>query len=840
MSRKLPINMLAFALVAGLSSPAEAQSIIPGWSKQFYYRYGSVVIYEGRRYRAIKPSKDKAPADNPTYWLDLGDYPLEGYVPGLGYTIPADRAEGGITAKSDVPEAPSVMSDDGTTPPAESDEPLARDAWNATQVYSTIGQVVSYQGKRWRNIAWTQGERPGEGSAWVALNIDASDATPDWNSQTIYEEPSLRVKHNGLTWENSAWTQGEEPGRAAVWKATGRDSTGVENWDELKTYSEIGLVVRHLGRTWRNTAWTQGEEPGYAAVWVEPEADRAGAVADWDPTRIYDLPGTIVMHDGRMWQSTGWTQGEEPGYAPVWKEYGARDPSAVEPWNSETVYSTVGTYVSHEGKVWSNSAWTQGEEPGTADVWSQVTADEPDSETGGGSEQPGSDDEWVATKVYDQAGTKVRYSGQIWANRWWTVGDEPGVTDAWVWVESEDGESAWRPTWQPGYVYDTPGTEVEYEGHIWANAYWTRGDVPGESAAWRLISSPGDEPLNWHPQMAYETPGTQVEYEGRIWANAYWTRGEIPGESAAWRLVRSMVDEPLNWHPQMVYDTPGTVVIYDDVLWRNKWWAEGKDIPGGATGAWELVSAGEDQNAPWDASRSYPVGSEVDFESRHWRAENATQGEEPGTGAAWALISATTTEPLIWNALTHYVMLDVQVRHEGRIWSNLQDSRADVPGASSAWKLVSSETTEPLTWHNAVIFDRAGITVRHNGALWENKWWTQGDEPGNSDVWQAVVSDGGGPQNWNPSIVYDQAGTIVIYNGQQWENKWWTQGDEPGNSDVWQAIVSDEGAPQNWNSSKVYDQAGTIVIYDGQQWQNKWWTQGDTPGASDGPWELVQ
>ncbi|MEN7538273.1 hypothetical protein [Aurantiacibacter flavus] len=806
MIRPVQINMLAIVVAAGLTGPAVAQSVIPGWSKQFYYRYGSVVIYEGRRYRAIKPSQDKAPADNPLYWDDIGDYPTDTYTPGLGYTTPSDRAEGGISAASDVPVS-TVLSGAGTTisaTPSTPAEPVARDAWDRTRAYATSGQVVSYQGRRWRNTAWTQGEAPGETPVWVALDIDASDAMPEWSSTTVYGEPGLRVKHNGLTWENSGWTQGEEPGRAAVWTVKGRDSAGVEDWDNLKVYSDIGVIIRHLGRTWRNTAWTQGEEPGRAAVWVQPEADRAGAVAQWVSTSIYDLPGTIVSHNGRMWQSTAWTQGEEPGYAAVWKEYGASDPNVVAAWDSETIYSIIGTYVSYAGKVWANSAWTQGEEPGTSAVWKQITEEVPGSGTdggepggegpeepgsggseepgsggseepgsggseepgsggseepgsggseepgSGGSEEPGSGSgngdggvsgipDWDATKIYDQAGTKVRHSGQVWANRWWTTGDKPGTTEAWQWVESEDGQSSWLAAWQAGYAYDNVGTEVKYQG--------------------------------------------------RIWANKYWTRGEVPGESAAWRLVRSLVDEPLNWHPQMVYDAAGTIVLYEGVLWKNKWWADGKDIPGGSTGAWEAVSGGGEQGSTWVMSRGYPTGSEVDYESRRWRAESVTQGEEPGTGAAWALISATTTDPLTWNALTHYVMLNAQVRHQSRIWSNLEDSRGDVPGASAAWKLVSSETEEPLIWHQSVIYDRAGITVQHNGLLWESKWWTQNNEPGTSDAWRAIVSPDAGPQNWNSAMVYDQPGTIVIYDGMQWRNKWWSQGDIPGAPDgPWELV----------------------------------------------------
>ena len=38
---------------------------------------------------------------------------------------------------------------------------------------------------------------------------------------------------------------------------------------------------------------------------------------------------------------------------------------------------------------------------------------------------------WSAAQVYS-AGQKVKYGGFAWEARWWTQGDTPGVSDAWL------------------------------------------------------------------------------------------------------------------------------------------------------------------------------------------------------------------------------------------------------------------------------------------------------------------------------------------------------------------------------------------------------------------------
>ena len=44
------------------------------------------------------------------------------------------------------------------------------------------------------------------------------------------------------------------------------------------------------------------------------------------------------------------------------------------------------------------------------------------------------------------------------------------------------------PEWDPNTTYATAGTKVSYEGKIYQNKWWTKGDVPGKSNVWELVT----------------------------------------------------------------------------------------------------------------------------------------------------------------------------------------------------------------------------------------------------------------------------------------------------------------------------------------------------------------
>ncbi|TPX00491.1 glycoside hydrolase, partial [Schumannella luteola] len=76
--------------------------------------------------------------------------------------------------------------------------------------------------------------------------------------------------------------------------------------------------------------------------------------------------------------------------------------------------------------------WTQGETPGSAQVWALVAACDGDGTDPGG---PGDGAAaWSAGAVY-VAGDLVTYQGSTYKAKWWTQGDTPGASEWGPWAE---------------------------------------------------------------------------------------------------------------------------------------------------------------------------------------------------------------------------------------------------------------------------------------------------------------------------------------------------------------------------------------------------------------------
>ncbi len=101
-------------------------------------------------------------------------------------------------------------------------------------------------------------------------------------------------------------------------------------------------------------------------------------------------------------------------------------------WNSGTAY-TGGQSVSYNGHTWKAKWWTQGETPGTADVW----ADQGACSGGGTTPPPGqcSLPAWNSSTAYT-GGQQVSYGGHKWTAKWWTQGDVPGANSQNVWTDN--------------------------------------------------------------------------------------------------------------------------------------------------------------------------------------------------------------------------------------------------------------------------------------------------------------------------------------------------------------------------------------------------------------------
>jgi len=104
------------------------------------------------------------------------------------------------------------------------------------------------------------------------------------------------------------------------------------------------------------------------------------------------------------------------------------------PWSASAVY-VGGDRVSHVEHTWRAKWWTQNEEPGTTGqfgVWEDLGACEGDTLPPPGGECV--DPPWSAAAVY-VGGDRVSHDGRTWRAKWWTQGEEPGVTSSGVWED---------------------------------------------------------------------------------------------------------------------------------------------------------------------------------------------------------------------------------------------------------------------------------------------------------------------------------------------------------------------------------------------------------------------
>lgn len=92
----------------------------------------------------------------------------------------------------------------------------------------------------------------------------------------------------------------------------------------------------------------------------------ASSYPAWDSTKVY-LGGDRVSYNGQEYKAKWWTQGETPGTSDVWELVPASDGS-YPVWNSGKAY-VGGDIVTYNSQLYKAKWWTQGEVPGTATVW---------------------------------------------------------------------------------------------------------------------------------------------------------------------------------------------------------------------------------------------------------------------------------------------------------------------------------------------------------------------------------------------------------------------------------------------------------------------------------------
>jgi len=97
---------------------------------------------------------------------------------------------------------------------------------------------------------------------------------------------------------------------------------------------------------------------------------------------------------------------------------------------------------------------------------------------------------WSSAAVYT-GGQEVTYQGHTWRAKWWTQGETPGSADVWEDRGTCSGTPSTpppgpctRPAWSASTVY-TGGQEVSYQSHGWRAKWWTQGETPGVAQVWQ-------------------------------------------------------------------------------------------------------------------------------------------------------------------------------------------------------------------------------------------------------------------------------------------------------------------------------------------------------------------
>ncbi|MBN2735216.1 MAG: hypothetical protein JXQ82_10250 [Methanomicrobiaceae archaeon] len=223
--------------------------------------------------------------------------------------------------------------------------------------------------------------------------------------------------------------------------------------------------------------------------------------------------------------------------------------------------------------------------------------------------------EWKADKEYD-TGDIVLYKGSMYAARWWTIDEEPGVEYVWLstsgkLIPKTDHAKGLIMQWHPDEIY-LSGDTVIYDDGVYSAKWLTMDEKPGETYVWELTSeiepdedevpvtdtvTPTETPATglmptWDSKTEYDT-GDTVIYKAHTYTARWWNVAEPPGHTYSWmsdegRYVPTPTPstEVGQWDYRKVY-AAGDMVIYQHNRYRASWMNR-NEIPGEAY-VWELA-----------------------------------------------------------------------------------------------------------------------------------------------------------------------------------------------------------------------------------------------------------
>ncbi len=226
---------------------------------------------------------------------------------------------------------------------------------------------------------WDNPQSPGGQNPYFKMK--ELERTPGY---TKYRDPYAKVPYLYNASEGIMYTYEDEEsltercnyvlnngyGGIIAWEISGDDPNG---------FPLTNLLANKLANGGGNPTPTPTITPTVTPATPTPTPTNSTYPA-WDRSKVY-IGGDMVSHNGKNYKALWWTQGEEPGVAQVWELTTPTTTPTPTPtptnstypaWDRSKVY-VGGDMVSYNGKVYKALWWTQGEEPGVAQVWELKT-----------------------------------------------------------------------------------------------------------------------------------------------------------------------------------------------------------------------------------------------------------------------------------------------------------------------------------------------------------------------------------------------------------------------------------------------------------------------------------
>lgn len=337
--------------------------------------------------------------------------------------------------------------------------------------------------------------------------------------------------------------------------------------------------------------------PSFNEVETESPTVVDGDVILWRKEKRYSKGDRASLND-KLYEARWSNVNHKPGITEAWII--SREVGKTYFWEKDHIYPEPDFEVIYDGKVYKNTRWTLGDTPlplvDANDDKEQPWVFVRDSALVKGAP-------WVANIKYawtNEKASTVIYNGFLYQNRWGTIAEIPGNSDAWILVADPDKKHHWKAD----HVYPVSGAEVFFEDALYVNTRWTKGDIPGKDlAVWSKLKNTD---ANWDKNVYYEK-GKVVSFNDHLYESLWAAAGQVPGQSEAWSLSADL-GHIYAWQANHTYPVAGTTIEYKNEYYINAGRSR-NDIPD-STDIWVPSASLSNPNGADDPITPNPITPE--------------------------------------------------------------------------------------------------------------------------------------------------------------------------------------------------------------------------------------